>query len=261
MKANIFSVQSAPLVVNGQTLNGGMSINYDLGGSVADATAQSFDFLKNNHATNTGFVGQAIVGGQDFFNAQVQPLTAGLNSMLFGGGGAPSTAGYGFMSGGSTSGGSPSIFAIFNNAIGTMQASSLSMAQGALTSINNIASMTNQTSQNNAKQGGGFCFITTAICEEENKPDNCSELIILRNFRDNFLSKLPYGKRDIDEYYLVAPGIVKGIRERADSAVVFSRLKTDYLLPALAEIKQGHFFKAHDIYKRMVYDAMQYRAS
>ena len=32
----------------------------------------------------------------------------------------------------------------------------------------------------------GLCFITTAVCEEEGKPDDCEELTAFRAFRDDF---------------------------------------------------------------------------
>ena len=54
-----------------------------------------------------------------------------------------------------------------------------------------------------------FCYITTAVCQSLNKGDNCEELVLLRGYRDGYLMGLPGGQRVIQEYYDVAPTIVK----------------------------------------------------
>lgn len=37
----------------------------------------------------------------------------------------------------------------------------------------------------------GLCFITTAVCEAEGKPDDCAELTAFRAFRDGYLKAQP----------------------------------------------------------------------
>ena len=39
----------------------------------------------------------------------------------------------------------------------------------------------------------GLCFITTAVCEEEGKPDDCEELTAFRAFRDGYLKSCRLG--------------------------------------------------------------------
>ena len=53
-----------------------------------------------------------------------------------------------------------------------------------------------------------LCFITTAVCEAEGKPDDCAELTAFRRFRDGWLSQQPDGPALIEEYYEIAPAIV-----------------------------------------------------
>ena len=40
----------------------------------------------------------------------------------------------------------------------------------------------------------GLCFITTAVCQELGKPDNCAELTAFRAFRDGYLASQPDGE-------------------------------------------------------------------
>ena len=55
------------------------------------------------------------------------------------------------------------------------------------------------------------CFLTTACIQHYNLSDNCSQLTILRDFRDNYLSKSTLGKLQIQEYYLKAPLVVSAL--------------------------------------------------
>ena len=52
------------------------------------------------------------------------------------------------------------------------------------------------------------CFLTTAIVGRRGEADDGLTLTKLRNFRDTYMSKIP---SDIEEYYSVAPKIVKSI--------------------------------------------------
>ncbi len=38
-----------------------------------------------------------------------------------------------------------------------------------------------------------LCFITTAVCAQSGKPDDCPELAAFRSFRDSYLSPNPMG--------------------------------------------------------------------
>ena len=58
------------------------------------------------------------------------------------------------------------------------------------------------------------CYITTAICEEFGKPDDCYELTSFRNFRDTWLKQQPGGQNLIAQYYKTAPTIVELINKQ-----------------------------------------------
>ncbi len=55
------------------------------------------------------------------------------------------------------------------------------------------------------------CFLTSACCEYKGLPDDCYELTVMRDFRDNVLAKTTSGQLLIDFYYKVAPGLVEKI--------------------------------------------------
>lgn len=101
-----------------------------------------------------------------------------------------------------------------------------------------------------------FCYITTAVCETFQKPDDCYELTILRNYRDNYLASLPEGERIIKAYYDVAPTIVKHINKRKDSAAIYEDIWQRYLSPCISMIEEGKNEECKDLYIEMV-EALQ----
>jgi len=64
--------------------------------------------------------------------------------------------------------------------------------------------------------GGSGCFLTSACVNYIGKEDDCEELTLLRNFRDNYMRATEEGKALVDEYYNVAPNIVEGIESSKD---------------------------------------------
>lgn len=105
------------------------------------------------------------------------------------------------------------------------------------------------------KTVGGGCFITTAICEAENKPDDCEELQTLRHFRDTYMASAPALQKMVDEYYQIAPEIVAAIERREDKEEIYAFLKDRFLRPALVAISEGKNGLALDFYRNMVMTA------
>lgn len=101
-------------------------------------------------------------------------------------------------------------------------------------------------------RSGGFCFITTAICGLDGKPDDCDELQTLRHFRDTVMANDAELCKLIPTYYEIAPGIVQAIDARPDSADIWRQLRDVYLRDAVAAVKQGENEKAIAIYREMV---------
>lgn len=101
-------------------------------------------------------------------------------------------------------------------------------------------------------QRKGFCYITSAVCDTLNKPDDCYELVRLREFRDQYLMNSVDGKRLVDEYYNTAPRIVAYINLQTGSEMIYHQIWSKYLVPCLKDIESGHREKCKKRYVRMV---------
>lgn len=95
----------------------------------------------------------------------------------------------------------------------------------------------------------GGCYLTSACAEAKGLGDNCSELLILREFRDNYLRNTEDGDKEIAEYYITAPLIVKKIKEQSNSKAIFDRIFAELVEPCVLLIKTGNLAQAHQIYK------------
>lgn len=93
------------------------------------------------------------------------------------------------------------------------------------------------------------CFITTAICKALNKPDNCEELELLRNFRDTYM-KENYPE-EVVKYYAEAPAIVDRMNTREDSDWYWASLYEKYLKIAVDAVKTEDNYFAYRVYRAM----------
>ncbi len=104
-------------------------------------------------------------------------------------------------------------------------------------------------------QGGfkkGLCYITTAVCRSLDKPDDCYELTLLRNYRDQYLLESKEGMETVNEYYNIAPTIVKRIDRQEDSASIYAGIWQDYLSPCVRLIEEGKKKECQMLYSDMV---------
>ncbi|MCI8455031.1 MAG: hypothetical protein HFE84_10525 [Lachnospiraceae bacterium] len=102
------------------------------------------------------------------------------------------------------------------------------------------------------KKAWGMCFLTTAVCEFENKPDDCSELTTLRRFRDQYMMKTPAGRALVRQYYDIAPKLVIAIDLCSDRESVYADLRDRYITPCLALIRSGRLADCQSHYCAMV---------
>lgn len=96
------------------------------------------------------------------------------------------------------------------------------------------------------------CYITTAVCEEFGKPDDCYELTTLRRFRDEWLINQPGGKALVELYYATAPGIVQFINELPGRSLIYRVLKSEFIDKCLSFIEQKRFEECKMCYIDMV---------
>lgn len=100
----------------------------------------------------------------------------------------------------------------------------------------------------------GLCFITTAVCEAEGKPDDCAELTAFRAFRDGYLKAQPDGEALIEEYYRIAPTIVMCIDVCGDRTERYAAIREQYLQPCYNALQAGDLAGCKTKYVRMVRD-------
>ena len=96
------------------------------------------------------------------------------------------------------------------------------------------------------------CFITTAVCDTFNKPDDCHELTAFRNFRDNWLANQEDGASLIQKYYAIAPAIVEKINSLPNARAIYLAIWDEYLKPCLSYIEQKNFLACKQKYIQMV---------
>ncbi len=99
-----------------------------------------------------------------------------------------------------------------------------------------------------------FCYITTAVCTTQGKPDDCYELTLLRQYRDGYLAGLENGEEMITQYYDVAPTIVRHINERPEREAIYAGIWEDYISPCIHMIEEGRKEDCRLLYMQMVYD-------
>lgn len=98
------------------------------------------------------------------------------------------------------------------------------------------------------------CYVTSAVCFHNQKPDDCYELTMFRDFRDNWLMKEPDGKALIDEYYENAPRIVNKIDASKDVDSIYQMIKNTFLAPCLRYIEDKNYSKCKEKYVEMMHE-------
>ncbi|MEF2806610.1 MAG: CFI-box-CTERM domain-containing protein [Massilistercora timonensis] len=99
-----------------------------------------------------------------------------------------------------------------------------------------------------------WCYITTAVCENRGLPDDCYELEMLRGYRDGYLMRSKEGRALVDEYYDLAPVIVRAINMRKDRAEIYEDIYKSCLTPCIRCIEEGDQERCKDLYTGMVTD-------
>lgn len=105
-----------------------------------------------------------------------------------------------------------------------------------------------------ADQGSGLfgcCFITTACIISKGLPDDCEELEVLRDFRDNYLINREHGRELFNFYYTHSPSIVSGINSQPDAPEIYESLYT-VIQNCVGYIRRDELEKAFRIYVQMV---------
>lgn len=103
---------------------------------------------------------------------------------------------------------------------------------------------------------GGFrrklCYVTTAICESLNKGSDCYELRLLKEYRDWYLDKTDEGHALVEEYYDIAPTIVKRVDRLSERDEVYRELYERYIGPCVEDIENRRYEACGRRYQGMV---------
>jgi hypothetical protein len=98
------------------------------------------------------------------------------------------------------------------------------------------------------------CFITSACVEARGLNDNCIELSALRWWRDSYVRGLPHGTAVIDDYYEVAPRVVRAINCSSDKRGIYDYLYKALVLKTVELIADGKKEEAFANYCGIVCD-------
>ena len=108
----------------------------------------------------------------------------------------------------------------------------------------------NEPLDDDKDNNGGGCYLTTACVSARELPDNCLELMTLRNFREKVLMQTPIGRKALIEYSNIAPKIVDSIETRNDRKEIWQSVYKD-INQAVRFVLNGNFNQAFDHYKKM----------
>lgn len=97
-----------------------------------------------------------------------------------------------------------------------------------------------------------LCYITTAVCESIGRPENCYELNLIKDYRDQYLGSTPEGAELVNQYYDIAPTIVKRINKEADRREKYLFLWENYIRPCVRLIEQDQNVECRQKYTEMV---------
>ncbi len=97
-----------------------------------------------------------------------------------------------------------------------------------------------------------LCYITTAVCKSRGRGDDCRELCMLRQYRDDVLASTPEGRRLVEEYYDVAPTIVSRINRQKDAEEIYEKIYRTYLSRCIDLLGQDQPDACQEVYTDMV---------
>lgn len=214
--------------------NNGLNLNFNFGGNATTIADSAFNFLNTSFNNDKSFLGGAIVSTQNFVASQTAPALSAV---------------YGL--GQTFTKQMPSIVGNLFDAAQNANAVSEQISANA-TAASEAASQASIAESNKASGGGGLCFITTAVCNSLSLPDDCRELQTLRKFRDGYMMVHPDRRIMVSVYYQVAPQFVRLINKKENAEVIYSRMLSLFIHPALTAIDHGDNAEAMALYCALV---------
>lgn len=97
-----------------------------------------------------------------------------------------------------------------------------------------------------------LCFVTTAVCRGLHKPQDCRELILMKRYRDEYLSEQAEGESLIREYYDIAPTILKRIAKGVSPEEKYLYLWDNYISKCARFIENNENERCRQLYEAMM---------
>ena len=117
---------------------------------------------------------------------------------------------------------------------------------------NTSSNSSSKSNRSSSSRRNSLCFITTAVCDYFQKPDDCYELTALRDFRDGWLSLQPDGNTLISQYYAIAPDIVVQLSNSPLKDAIYHNLWSEYIKPCIHYIENKEYMLCKERYISMV---------
>jgi hypothetical protein len=96
------------------------------------------------------------------------------------------------------------------------------------------------------------CFLTTAAVDHAGEEDDGKTLTAMRKLRDDYLKKMPEGRKEIEWYYRKAPKIVSAIDKKPNAHAIYMRMYNDHIKPTARAVDAGKMELAHQRYNKMI---------
>lgn len=96
------------------------------------------------------------------------------------------------------------------------------------------------------------CFMTTAAVDHAGEKDDGKTLTAMRKLRDDYLKKMPEGRKEIEWYYRKAPKIVAAIDKKPNAHAIYMRMYNDHIKPTARAVDAGKMELAHQRYNKMI---------
>lgn len=230
--SNVLSF-SIPTSLSG---GGNFGLNFDFGANAPAIAQGAYDFLNSTQAANTAFVGGAISGSQSFLSSFISPIVNASAAQL-----------------NQNATQIPDLYKSLFSANQMANQDIVGITNTAAAAQQSIAQASIAESKSAASQGDvGLCFITTAVCENSGLPDDCEILQTLRKFRDDYMRSDEEKSAMVEEYYRIAPEIVRGVKEKSNAKLAFDYMLHAFIRPACYAIQQGNMERAFTLYCELV---------
>jgi hypothetical protein len=96
------------------------------------------------------------------------------------------------------------------------------------------------------------CLIATASAKAAGLSEDHPELAVVRQFRDEYLGRLPGGRLLTDLYYWLAPQVVAEINRSQNAERIYQTLYKSYIAPAVELVQQGRTADVFSVFSTQI---------